>query len=46
MGQPKEEIGTRDDLCLYRIQTAKDNGALIMVCMKCGAKMTRVFLFS
>lgn len=25
MEQPKEEIGTRDDLCLYRIQTAKDN---------------------
>lgn len=25
MERPKEEIGTRKDLCLYRIQTAKDN---------------------
>ncbi len=25
MEQPKEEIGTRKDLCLYRIQTARDN---------------------
>lgn len=25
MGQIKEDVGTRKDLCLYRIQTAKDN---------------------
>lgn len=25
MEQPKDDIGTRKDLCLYRIQTAKDN---------------------
>lgn len=25
MEQPKEDIGTRKDLCLYRIQAAKDN---------------------
>lgn len=25
MEQPKGDIGTRKDLCLYRIQTAKDN---------------------
>lgn len=25
MGQHKEEIGTREDLCLYRIRTAKEN---------------------
>lgn len=25
MEQHKEDIGTRKDLCLYRIQTAKDN---------------------
>lgn len=25
MAQPKEDIGTRKDLCLYRIRTAKDN---------------------
>ena len=25
MGQHKEDIGSRKDLCLYRIQTAKDN---------------------
>lgn len=25
MGQPKEDIGTKKDLCMYRIQTAKDN---------------------
>lgn len=25
MEQPKEDIGTRKDLCLYRIQTAKEN---------------------
>lgn len=25
MEQPKEDVGTRKDLCLYRIQTAKDN---------------------
>lgn len=25
MGQHKEDIGTKKDLCLYRIQTAKEN---------------------
>lgn len=25
MRQPKDDIGTREDLCLYRIQTAKEN---------------------
>lgn len=25
MEQPKDDMGTRKDLCLYRIQTAKDN---------------------
>ena len=25
MEQPRDEIGTRKDLCLYRIQTAKEN---------------------
>lgn len=25
MEQPREDIGTRKDLCLYRIQTAKSN---------------------
>ena len=25
MEQPKEDIGTKKDLCLYRIQTAKES---------------------
>lgn len=25
MGQPKEDIGTQKELCLYRIRTAKEN---------------------
>ena len=25
MEQPKEDVGTQKDLCLYRIQTAKEN---------------------
>ena len=25
MGQPKEDVGTQKDLCLYRIQAAKEN---------------------
>ena len=25
MGQPKGDVGTREDLCLHRIQTVKDN---------------------
>ena len=25
MGHPEGDIGTKEDLCLYRIQTAKEN---------------------
>lgn len=36
MGQPEDDTGTKEDLCLYRIQTAKENLNAARILLKAG----------